>query len=146
MTLQAQAARVEPQQIGVRRAVRLVALNATPHQPAADRAVLEAERSPLAEVTGPAQARDVTVADPAVRSVAVGALDALLVVDEYRVMAVEPEEAPDLVMALNTNRRLGPRDVLTVGLGRTSRGVTLPALDLAGVVVAPAPGHRRDLL
>jgi hypothetical protein len=120
----------------------LVALNAARHQSAADRTVLEAERSPLAEVTGPAQARDVTVADPAVRSVAVGALDALLVVDERRVMAVEAEEAQDLVVALSANRRWRPRNVLAVGLGGTSCGMTLPALDLAGVVIAPAPGHR----
>lgn len=145
VTLQAQAPRVEPEQVRVRRAVRLVALDAASHQPAADGAMLEAEGAPLREMAGSAQVGDVPVADPAVRLVAVRALDALLVLDEDRMVAVESEQTPDLVVALNADGRLGPRDVLAVGFGRAIGGVALPALDLTRMVVALAPHDRGDL-
>jgi hypothetical protein len=65
--------------------------------------MLEAEGAPLGNVAGPAQVGDVPIADPAVRTVAVRALNALLVLSEHRMVAVESEQALDLVVALNAD-------------------------------------------
>lgn len=108
--------------------------------------MLEAERAALCRVTTPATPGHFAVAYPAVGLVAVGTLDATFVLDQDGVMAVQPEETRDLVVALNAHGRLRPGDILAVGLGRTVRGVALPALHLPGMVVALAPDDRRDLL
>jgi hypothetical protein len=103
VALQAKAAAIELQKMSIRRTVRIVALHAAPHQPAADRAMGEAEWTLLRRVAATADVADVPLPDLAVRIVAIGALDPLLVLDQNRVVAVQTKQPFDFVVTFNTN-------------------------------------------
>ena len=103
VALQAEAAAVEPEQVRVRGAVGLVALDAALHHPADDGAVGEPVGPALREVAASTDVVDIAGIDAPVRLMAVGALDALLVLQDHRVVAIETERALDLMVTAHAD-------------------------------------------
>ncbi len=146
VALQAEAAAVELEKIGVRRTMGIVALDAATHKASADSTMREAVRSMLRRVATAAQVGDFALFDLAMRIMAVGTLDTLLVLNQNGVVTVQPEQPLDFVVTFNAQVRRRPSDVITVGLRGTILRMALPALDLATMVVASAPRDGRDLV